>query len=191
MAKKAEILDPEIVGVVDEVLTLDEVASVLAARGADPALAPASEFDPPYAGTGRIYPVPGGMFESAGIGEGLMDSHLVVVSGKDETVETLDNLCGSIDDPLLVEALMCRGCYSGPGARTVEPGVIRRRRVAEFAEISRRRQDEGTLPAFQSDLAPLSLARRFEPDDQNIPGPTEEEIRESLLTPTSSSLKTN
>ncbi len=180
VAKKAEILDPEIVGVVDEVLTLDEVHRVLAARGADPALAPPKDFDPPYAGTARIYPVPGGMFESAGIGDGVMDPRLVVVSGKDETVETLDSLSSKLAGPLLVEALMCRGCYAGPGAGSDEPGVTRRRRVAEFAEASRHRQDEGAMPAYESGGASLSLIRRFEPDDQRSVGPTEEEIREIL-----------
>ena len=40
----------------------------------------------------RIYPIPGGLFESAGIGDGIRDPRLIVVSGKDETVETLAGL---------------------------------------------------------------------------------------------------
>ncbi len=181
VAKKAEILDSEVVGVVDEVLTLVELQRVLAARGADPALAPASDFDPPHAGKARIYPVPGGMFESAGIGEGIVDPRLVVVSGKDETVETLDSLsAGSADDSLLVEALMCRGCYAGPGAGSAEPGMTRRRRVTEFAATSQRRQQKGDLPLYQPGAAPVSLTRRFVSYDQRSVGPTEEEIREIL-----------
>ena len=89
VAKKAEILDPEVAGVIDEVLTLTELEQVFAARGVDPAKAEPGDFDPPHAGTARIYPIPGGLFDSAGIGDGLRDPRLVVVSGKDETVETL------------------------------------------------------------------------------------------------------
>jgi two-component system NtrC family sensor kinase len=181
VAKKAEILDPEVVGVIDEVLTLVELQRILTARGADPALAPPSDFDAPHAGKARVYPVPGGMFESAGIGDGIIDPHLIVVSGKDETVETLDSLSTTgFDGALLVEALMCRGCYAGPGAGSDEPGMTRRRRVAEFAASSLHRQEDGTLPPYEAEAAPLCLARHFEPNDQRSAGPTEEEIREIL-----------
>jgi two-component system, NtrC family, sensor kinase len=181
VAKKAEILDNQIVEVVDEVLTLAETHRLLAARGVDPAQAPAGDFDPPHAGNARIYPIPGGLLESAGIGNGILDSRLIVVSGKDETVETLAGL--PKDDPeetLLVEALMCNGCYAGPGVESNEPGILRRRRVTEFAADSLRRQSEGTLPNFEPEGGRLDLSRRFESSDQRSEGPTEEELRDIL-----------
>ncbi len=89
VAKKAEIVDPEVDGAIDEVLTLTELERVFTARGVDLAKAEPGDFDPPHAGTARIYPIPGGLFDSAGIGDGLRDPRLVVVSGKDETTETL------------------------------------------------------------------------------------------------------
>jgi len=180
VAKKSEMLDPEVVGVIDEVLTLAELDKVLAARGIDLAIAPVDDFDPPYAGLGRIYPIPGGMLESAGIGDGILDPRLIVVSGKDETIETLAELPEDVGDAtLLVEALMCKGCYAGPGVESAEPGTLRRRRVAEFAAHSLNRQAEGSLAAYQP-REPLDLSRRFEPNSQRTEGPTEEEIREIL-----------
>lgn len=181
VAKKAEIQDTEMAGVVDEVLTFAELERVFAARGVDPSAAPTSDFDPPHAGLARIYPIPGGLLESAGIGRGILDSRLIVVSGKDETIEALAGLPKDPgDQTLLVEALMCSGCYSGPGVESSEPGTLRRRRVAEFAAESLRRQDEGTLPAFEPEVKPLDLSRRFESNDQRSDGPTEEEIIEIL-----------
>ena len=181
VAKKAEILDPEVVGVIDEVLTLVELERVLAARGIDPVLAPASDFDPPYAGKARVYPIPGGMLESAGIGDGIFDPRLIVTSGKDETIEALAGLPENVEDGmLLVESLMCKGCYSGPGVESDEPGVLRRRRVTDFASESLRRQDEGTLAAYEPEAKGPCLTRRFDPHDQRSEGPTEEEIREIL-----------
>lgn len=181
VAKKAEIRDPEVVGVVDEVLTLVELERVFMARGVDPAKTRPSDFDPPHAGKGRIYPIPGGMLESAGIGDGMLDPRLIVLSGKDETVETLDSLPEDLSEgTLLVEALMCKGCYAGPGIGTDEPGMLRRRRVAEFAAASLNRQAQGALPPYQPDTLPASLQRRFVPNDQRSKGPTEDEIREIL-----------
>ena len=181
VAKKAEILDPEVVGVIDEVLTLVELEKVLTARGIDPATAPESDFDPPHAGKARVYPIPGGMLESAGIGDGILDPRLIVTSGKDETIEALAGLPDDVgDSTLLVEALMCKGCYSGPGVESDEPGMLRRRRVAEFAAQSLRRQDEGTLEAYEPNGRTLELSRYFTSNDQRSEGPTEEEIREIL-----------
>jgi len=181
VAKKAEILDNQVVGVIDEVLTLTELQRVFATRGIDPARAPAEDFDPPHAGLARIYPIPGGLLESAGIGDGVRDPRLIVVSGKDETVETLAGLpANGTRGTLLVEALMCNGCYAGPGVESNEPGMLRRKRVTEFAAGTLRRQDEGTLPACDPADGSLDLSRRFEPHDQRSQGPTEEEIREIL-----------
>jgi nitrogen-specific signal transduction histidine kinase len=182
VAKKSEVLDGEVVGVVDEVLTLAELQRVFTIRGVDPVRALPSDFDPPFAGKARVYPIPGGMLESAGIGEGMLDHRLIVVGGKDDTVETLAGLPSEdmTDDLLLVEALMCKGCYSGPGVDSAEPGMLRRRRVMEFAANSLRRQSEGTLPPCNIPDGSVCLTRRFHSSDQRAEEPTEEEIREIL-----------
>ncbi len=80
-----------------------------------------------------MFPLPGGLLESAGLDRGILDPDVLVVSGHDETVEVLDSL-GEADtgQTLLVEALMCRGCYCGPGItllRARPPAQAPRRRV--------------------------------------------------------------
>jgi iron only hydrogenase large subunit-like protein len=182
VAKKAEILDEEVAGLVDEVLTFEELRSILTSRRIDPSTSPESDFDPPHAGTARVYPIPGGLFKSAGIGEGILDPRLVVVSGHSETLETLSRLPEDGDDgvPLLVEALMCKGCYDGPGVKSEEHGVLRRRRVAQFASESLQRQREGSLAPYDGTPTHLALRRSFTPDDQRTPEPTEQEIREIM-----------
>ncbi len=185
VAKKAEILDPHIDEAIEEVVTLSELSKILAALGVDPARVEPAEFDPPHAGTARIYPIPGGLFDSAGIGAGLRDPRLIVVSGKDETVETLAGIPdGPLEDEdnglLLVEALMCRGCYAGPGVASSESVVARGRRVAEFASNRARRQAQGSLPPYEPGDGHLDLSRRFEPNDQRTQEPTDEEIRDIL-----------
>jgi nitrogen-specific signal transduction histidine kinase/Fe-S-cluster-containing hydrogenase component 2 len=185
VAKKAEIVDPEVEGAIDEVLTLTELERVLTARGVDLAKADSGDFDPPHAGTGRIYPIPGGLFDSAGIGDGLRDPRLVVVSGKDETTETLAGIpVGPPEEEdnglLLIEALMCRGCYAGPGVRSKDSVIARGRKVAEFALNADRRQKHGTLPPYEPSDVHLDLSRTFTPNDQRKVEPTEEEIRDIL-----------
>ena len=180
VAKKAEMLDEHVAGLIDEVLTLTELQAIFTSRKIDPAQLPERDFDPPHAGQARIYPIPGGLLESAGIGEGILDPRLIVVSGHSETLETLIRLPDGDDDTLLVEALMCKGCYAGPGVTSDEPGVLRRRRVAEFASESLHRQDAGTLPPHPNQPAQLCLRRSFTASDQRTEEPTEQKIREIL-----------
>ncbi|MGI5939799.1 MAG: [Fe-Fe] hydrogenase large subunit C-terminal domain-containing protein [Thermoleophilia bacterium] len=184
IAKKAEMLDEEVAGIVDEVLTLEELQSIFASRRVNPARAPERDFDPPHAGPARIYPIPGGLLESAGIGEGILDPRLIVVSGRAETLEALaglpDDQDGQDDSTLLVEALMCKGCYAGPGIKSDEPGLLRRRRVTEFASTSLHRQETGALPAYPNLHTQLSLGRGYTAHDQRSVEPSEQEIRKIL-----------
>ena len=188
VAKKAEARDPALPHVIDEVLTLPEAHRLLTARGADPATAAPAAWDEPAAGAARIFPLPGGLLESAGLDRGMLDPEVLVVSGHDETVEVLDSLRHlEADGPLLVEALMCRGCYCGPGISSSEPGLLRKRRVSQYVAACRAgaageaEETAGTSgPAEPDRFTGLDLGRRFTADDQRLPEPTEDEIREIL-----------
>ncbi|HEX5640869.1 MAG TPA: [Fe-Fe] hydrogenase large subunit C-terminal domain-containing protein [Thermoleophilia bacterium] len=184
VAKKAEARDPQLEPVIDEVLTLQEAYRLLAARGVDPAKAAEATWDEPAAGRARVFPLPGGLLESAGMDRGMLDPDVLVVSGHDETIEVLDSLSeADTGQTLLVEALMCRGCYCGPGISSSEPGLLRKRRVGEYVAECRRREapaeragDDRLAAAFPG----LKLSRSYTPDDQRLPEPTEEDIREIL-----------
>ena len=135
-----------------------------------------------------MFPLPGGLLESAGMDRGMLDPDVLVVSGDDETVEVLDSLAeADTGQTLLVEALMCRGCYCGPGISSSEPGLLRKRRVGEYvADCRRREADAAALSAGDEDerlaaaFPGLELRRAYTADDQRLPEPTEEEIREIL-----------
>jgi len=182
VAKKAEARDPDVPAVVDEVLTLQEAHRLLADRRVDVTRAGESVWDEPVAGKARVFPLPGGLLESADLDRGILDPDVLVVAGQEETLEVLAGL-GEHDtgDTLLVEALMCRGCYCGPGISSDEPGLLRKRRVGEYVA----RQDAAhaaapTHEAVAAAAAALPLGRGFALDDQRAPQPTEEEIREIL-----------
>ena len=166
---------------IDEVLTLQEAHRTLAERGVDLATAPAAGWDAPAAGAARVFPLPGGLLESAGLDRGILDPDVLVVSGHSETVEVLDSLgTAETGRTLLVEALMCKGCYCGPGISSDEPGLLRKRRVGEYvAESRRREQAEAPVPA-EAAFGALLLSRTYGADDQRDAVPEEEEIRDIL-----------
>jgi two-component system, NtrC family, sensor kinase len=191
IAKKAEAQDPELPRVIDEVLTLQEAHRLLAERSVHPAQVPAAEWDEPAAGRARVFPLPGGLLESAGLDRGILDPDVLVVSGHAETVEVLDGLAAAdTGKTLLVEALMCRGCYCGPGISSAEPGLMRKRRVSEYVS-ERATHDRPAMAAGRGDghdghsldgqgLAASPLGRAFHRDDQRCLEPSEHQIREIL-----------
>ena len=164
VAKKAEARDPQLEPVIDEVLTLQEAHRLLAARGVDPAKAAAAAWDEPAAGRARVFPLPGGLLESAGMDRGMLDPDVLVVSGHDETIEVLDSLSeADTGQTLLVEALMCRGCYCGPGISSSEPGLLRKRRVGEYVAECRRREAQAEQ-AEDDRLAAAFPGLKLEPE---------------------------
>jgi signal transduction histidine kinase/iron only hydrogenase large subunit-like protein len=180
IAKKAEARDAAVPHVIDEVLTIQEAHKVLATRGADPATAAPAPWDEPAAGRARVFPLPGGLLESAGLDRGMLDPDVLVVAGQDDTVEVLDSLStADTGKTLLVEALMCNGCYCGPGISSTEPGLLRKRRVGEYVADSRRQQRGRSAPDGER-FVDLPLTRTYTPDDQRCDEPSEDEIREIL-----------
>jgi two-component system, NtrC family, sensor kinase len=180
VAKKAEAREEELQGVIDEVLTLQEAHRVLAEKGVELATAPAAGWDAPAAGRARVFPLPGGLLESAGLDRGILDPEVLVVSGHSETVEVLDSL-GTADTgrTLLVEALMCKGCYCGPGISSEEPGLLRKRRVGDYVTNSQLRE-QGEPAADETALAAVPLSRTYRADDQRDAAVSEDEIRDIL-----------
>ena len=154
------------------------------------------DFDPPHAGKARIYPIPGGMLESAGIGDGILDPRLIVVSGKDETVETLAGLpalrttvarcwsrrsCARAATRARAWRARSPASYAAGGWRSSPPTAFAGKRQA----ICRLSRQSGARPTRFATAGPVTASEHcvspgFEPSDQRSEGPTEEEIREIL-----------
>jgi two-component system NtrC family sensor kinase len=172
VSKKQEMNDPAVPTVVDAVLTFDELRRLFAERSVRIAAATPSEFDPPRAGTGRLYPLIGGLLKGAGLERSSLNAEVMVLSGAPEITDILADLRPDDPQPLFIEPLMCRGCYSGPAMRGDKRRPQRKRRVADY--VKSRMQETDTPPA---QLPDIDLSRSFVVDDQRLKEPTEQEIR--------------
>jgi signal transduction histidine kinase/iron only hydrogenase large subunit-like protein len=172
VSKKLEMRDPEVSGAVDAVLTFDEMRRLFSERGIKPANATPSDFDPPRAGTGRLYPLVGGLLKGAGLERSSLNAEVMVLSGAAEILDALDDLRPDDPEPLFIEPLMCRGCYNGPAMRGDKRRPQRKKLVADYVKA---RMDEPTEDP--SKLPELDLRRRFTVDDQRLEEPNEQEIR--------------
>jgi signal transduction histidine kinase/iron only hydrogenase large subunit-like protein len=181
LAKKVEASMAELAGEVDAVITFAELRAMFAAHAIDAKQVESSDFDPPHAGTGMLFPLNRGLFQAAGISEDLSSTEAVAAHGGPASfVNAIEEFAGGDVDFGLVEVLCCNGCVSGPGMTSHEKMFRRRARVAKYANESKRSRDAGTWHRQMESFGDLDLGRTFHPFDQRSATPSEEEIRHIL-----------
>src|SRR5664279_2174417 len=81
LAKKVEASMSELEGEVDAVITFAELRTMFLSHGLEASSALASDFDPPHAGIGTLFPLNRGLFQAAGISEDLSNTEAVAAHG--------------------------------------------------------------------------------------------------------------
>jgi iron only hydrogenase large subunit-like protein len=131
VAKKYEASRPEYLGVVDCVLTFEELMSWFEEEKIDLKNCEESALDNGTPGFSRLFPLPGGMFRTAGIEAPAGDVKYLHVSGPVEVLQVFDakGLGGLFLDPLFCEG----GCINGPGAGSGGNIFEKRRNLVDYA----------------------------------------------------------
>ena len=183
IAKKIEAIDDAVMGEIQAASTFSGMQRLFNAKGITPGVAEPSDFDPPHADLGAIFPVSKGMLQSAGLGEDLVTGLVVSADGRDDFTEALKEFgCGALD-ARLVELLACKGCVMGPGmlhSTDEMPLFSRRKYVSQYVRQSLATRDHTAWKTMMDRFASLNLSRSFQVDDQRIPTPTEDTIRAIL-----------
>lgn len=174
VAKKAEADRPELAGVIDCVLTFDELQQWLEREGVKLDRLEESRFDEEPAGESRFFPLPGGLTRTAALGADLLVSDIVAVSGFEDVKRLLDGISATAG-PRLVEPLFCnQGCVNGPAMPGSRPLLSRRDGVLRYATAV-----PGTIPGSREADSDTSAqyASSMIDTDTDI---TEEKIRKVL-----------
>jgi signal transduction histidine kinase/Fe-S-cluster-containing hydrogenase component 2 len=176
IAKKWEAATEEVKGEVDEVLTFIEMRQMCTERNFRPVMISPSDFDPPHANLGALFPISRGLLQSANLSDDLIQGDVVATEGRTNFVPAIREFESGALDARFLEVLACHGCVMGAGMTTQEP-LFRRRSYA--SRYVRQRIKTLDLQQWQRDMerfAGLDLARTFVANDQRIPVPFEEEI---------------
>lgn len=172
-AKKMEADRRELRGLVDCVLTFEELGEWFEARGIDLRRCEESAFDEAPFGKARLFPVEGGALATSALPTDILDERLVFVSGFSEVKESLKatEIPGS---NAVIEPLMCpHGCVNGPGMKREGNPFERRAKVIRYAKSQ--------TPVSGAEPARMDLSTHFHaPDQKNGPLVTEEKIRDVL-----------
>jgi PAS domain S-box-containing protein len=114
LAKKMEVYDKDVRGVIDGVLTFDEIDVWIKEEKIVPGLVPPEEFDAIGTNTGRLYPLTGGIARNSV--ENLDGSRKILrIDGVKDCIEFLDEI-HQLDKKYWIEMNACEeGCVNGPG----------------------------------------------------------------------------
>lgn len=180
IAKKREAVEPGVTGEVDEALTFSELRQLLLLRSIDFDEVPPSEFDPPHARGGGLFPISGGMLQVAGIQEDLVTGHVMVGEGPAEFAQAIKEAETGIMETRLLELLFCNGCTMGPGMSSDLPHFGRRARVSQFVRQRISSVSAAEWAASHRRWSSLDLTRDYTPCDLRLPVPSPEELSRLL-----------
>lgn len=180
VAKKAEAVDPDVVGGPDAVLTFPELRELFQRAGITSASSEPSDFDPPRPWLGSLFPISSGLLQAAGIREDLLANDVVATDGHHDFMNALDEFAEGGMEANLVELLSCKGCISGPGLSSRESLYQRRARVSHYTRYRELTHNQEAWQKSIDHFANLDLTRSYRSMDQRITDIDEIQIIETM-----------
>ncbi|MFA5404012.1 MAG: [Fe-Fe] hydrogenase large subunit C-terminal domain-containing protein [Ignavibacteria bacterium] len=180
IAKKSEILNPEVEGIIDAVLTFEEIKELLVNNKIYIEDLPETDFDEPHSFMGKSYPLAGGLLKSANISGDILEKEIIVVEGKTKVEEILNELLHNKINAKFIDILFCEGCISGPAVDSKLNYYSRRAKVIDYIEWKNKSVDKLVWKSHIYNNRDLDLTRDFVYKDKRIPTPDEEKIKEIL-----------
>ncbi len=180
IAKKGEAASARVEGEIDAVLTFLELRELFRHHAIKPEAVTPCDFDPPFAGTGALFPLSRGMLQAAQLQEDLITGEVVAADGRSEFVEAIREFENGDLDARLLEVLCCNGCIMGPGTSSTAPLFNRRSQVSHYARQRMADMDREHWHEHWPVLADLNLRRTFREHDQRIDIPSPDQLSEVM-----------
>lgn len=143
-AKKDEAAWQDYEGLIEEVLTFEEVMKMLKTRKIDFKKCDESAFDKPAFYKAQYYPLPGGILKTLDIDNQDLEKKLLCIDGADNIKNALD---GFEEQDCDIEIMWCEGgCLNGPVS--TEKNIIKKRlNILTYAEKNKSDTKPRALPA--------------------------------------------
>ena len=176
IAKKAESAE------VDVVLTFAELRQMLQEMDDFPEALEPSDFDPPVAGKGAVYPVSRGMLQTIKTSDDVCSGNIVVAEGDTNYKEAIREFENGLLRDTHLELLCCEGCINGPGMTRPLQKYSMMANVSDYVREKLAHLDKETWKKEVKQFENLDLSQGFYPRDRRYPLPKKEEIDRVLQT---------
>lgn len=160
-AKKSELLDPQL-NLFAEVLTFEELITLLDQKGISPSQLPESQFDGIQALYGAGFPISGGLTKTleefdASLELNPIGGDILILEGETRSIEFLAHMAADKKKdaslkgyPLLMDILYCEGCIVGK-AMGIQGNLLEHKKiVAEYTQQRFQRvQQKGLFKSYK------------------------------------------
>ncbi|HNW58644.1 MAG TPA: [Fe-Fe] hydrogenase large subunit C-terminal domain-containing protein [bacterium] len=176
IAKKREMDDPKTGGIIEEVLTFQELAALFRTENVKLNQLPEVPLDGPEAGIGRAFAISGGLLDTAGIPGGTLQNKVIVTEGRDRVLEAIRKVSEGNIEAQFLDLLFCEGCINGPQMDNELSGFIRKDRVVHFLHHSGENSPFEKRGGWIANIKPVDLGREFTWEEISLSLPSEEEL---------------
>jgi len=180
ISKMLEAYSDEMAGEVHDVLTFGELRHMLADNNIRGDEVEPSDFDPPFAGTGNLFPIMRGLLQAADIEEDLISGEVISASGKGQFIDAIIEFGAGSFDARLLDVLCCDGCIMGAGMTCSDPLYKRRALISKHVRNISPERDQGAWRRALGQFRDLDLSREFIAFDQRLSYPEDATIRDIL-----------
>lgn len=168
---------------VDEVITFTELRKIFKGKDISEAALEFSDFDPPHGRHGSLYPIANGFVQLAGLNTDLLESKIRTAAGKQNFLTAIREFGSHIEDVKCHFNLFYnKGCMMGQGMSFSNDYYRRHALVTDYTARRIKAVDANEWYANLEQFAKLDYSREFQPDDQRLPIPPEDQINEVLKT---------
>lgn len=165
-------------GKLDAVISFGELRQMFQDAHIDQKQLEFSDFDPPHGNKGMLFPIAEGFLKAAGIESDLHIGNVTTVEGEMEMKESLKEFEESIDIIQSHFNIYYNEYLMGPGTSSGGQKYIRQAEVKNYAGRRLKDLDISEWGENLEEYKSIDLSRTFQEDDQRIPQPSEEKIRE-------------
>lgn len=175
VAKKAESDE------LDSVITYTELREMFKKTNITADNITPSDFDPPYAGKGAIFPISRGLLYNMDFKEDICEGNIIVAEGRIGFRDVIDEFDKGILSNAHLELLCCEGCIMGPGTSKGGKRYARRTIVSRYVKQKLQNLDINKWKKEVEEFRNIDLSQTFEPKDRRIQKPFDSQVNEVLF----------
>lgn len=175
IAKKSESDD------IHYALTFSELRELFAQAGISTQGISPSEFDPPHAGKGAVFPISHGLLQNMDVEPDLTKGDVIVAEGRRNFMDAINEFGKGSLKVRHLELLCCEGCIMGPGMSRNGNKYQRRALVSQFVDQKMKKLDADAWCEQMKTASEIDLSNEFRSMDRRMEKPSSKSIAEVLF----------
>jgi len=167
-------------GEIQAVLSFIELRKLFKEKGITETRVEFSEFDPPFARIGGLFPVSHGLFQAAEIDNSMLRGNIISTEGRNNFLRSLEEFQRNSELNQHLDLFYCDGCIMGHGTSQGGRKFSRRSQVVRYVRKRLKTFDQEQWQKEIDAYQHIDLSRKFSIKDNRLPVPTEKEVQEVL-----------